>query len=286
MDLPPERPWNRYEKVELLTEIIKAANVSSDFLMRIIGEAQISPNWAEIPLPAGRSLRSSQNIYQDLLAASSPQSRSRPAKAQIPAFEPSRKRPLSLAFDAPTLTPTNRTIHPRPTASGLSDSAYSAESQPKRKRGRPTNEEKQARAAAAAAAAAGAVRGEDYAPPKGGPPSPLAAGLESATRGAAPDHASAAAAIPALLSAVETGSETSTGQKKRGRPSKADIAARNAVATAAAALDETASHGSAGVVVRDSQDTMTAPGPSAPEEADIHTYDSPTTQRTLDALGM
>ncbi|KAK5141674.1 hypothetical protein LTR04_002515 [Oleoguttula sp. CCFEE 6159] len=256
--------------VELLTEIIKAANVSSDFLMRIIGEAQISPNWAEIPLPA----------------ASSPQSRSRPAKAQIPAFEPSRKRPLSLAFDAPTLTPTNRTIHPRPTASGLSDSAYSAESQPKRKRGRPTNEEKQARAAAAAAAAAGAVRGEDYAPPKGGPPSPLAAGLESATRGAAPDHASAAAAIPALLSAVETGSETSTGQKKRGRPSKADIAARNAVATAAAALDETASHGSAGVVVRDSQDTMTAPGPSAPEEADIHTYDSPTTQRTLDALGM
>ncbi|TKA54892.1 hypothetical protein B0A49_10662, partial [Cryomyces minteri] len=253
----------------------------------IIGEAQISPNWAEIPLPAGRSLRSSQNIYQELLAASSPQSRSRPAKAQIPASETSRKRPLSLAFDAPTLTPTDRTIQPRPTASGLSDPAYSADSQPKRKRGRPTNEEKQARAAAAAAAAAaGAVRREDYAPPMGGPPSPLASGLEFATRGVAPDHASADAAIPALLSAAETGSETSTGQKKRGRPSKADIAARNAVATAAAALDETALHGSAGIVVRDSQDTMTAPGPSAPEEADTHTYDSPTTQRTLDALGM
>ncbi|KAJ5095096.1 hypothetical protein N7532_007387 [Penicillium argentinense] len=50
-----ERPWSEDEKYALLTEILKKAGISSTYLVRLINDFRINPNWEHIPLPHGIS---------------------------------------------------------------------------------------------------------------------------------------------------------------------------------------------------------------------------------------
>ncbi|PIG82907.1 hypothetical protein AARAC_011333 [Aspergillus arachidicola] len=48
-----ERPWTEEEKYTLLTEILKKAGVPSSHLVKMIRDFNITPSWADIPLPPG-----------------------------------------------------------------------------------------------------------------------------------------------------------------------------------------------------------------------------------------
>lgn len=123
-------------------------------------------------------------------------------------------------------TPGSRLIQPRPphgfpdimTGPAYTFAPIVGEPATKRRRGRPTKAEAQAKAAAAEA------RGEIYPPPKpskGERPSLLPRELAPQTPTAPP--------VPLPLAEspnIEATSETSSGKKKRGRPSKSDMEAQ------------------------------------------------------------
>ncbi|GLA35208.1 hypothetical protein AnigIFM63309_010099 [Aspergillus niger] len=67
MSNQPERPWTEEEKYTLLTEILKKARVPSSHLVRMIRDFNITPSWADIPLPPGRSLNSCQIAFCNML---------------------------------------------------------------------------------------------------------------------------------------------------------------------------------------------------------------------------
>ncbi|PLB51823.1 hypothetical protein P170DRAFT_348341 [Aspergillus steynii IBT 23096] len=184
MSNPPERPWTEEEKYTLLTEILKKAGFPSSHLVKMIRDFNISPNWADIPLPPGRSMNSCQmafvNMVQHVQASVNPGMgpfplpRHEASLPPAPSFEGGnvRKRPLFPA-DKPMRAP--RAIQPRPagasTASLSSESGASAlvspgaesvaaRGEPPRKRGRPSKAESERRKAAAEA------RGETYPPPR------------------------------------------------------------------------------------------------------------------------
>ncbi|KAJ5765614.1 hypothetical protein N7520_005173 [Penicillium odoratum] len=178
MSNPSDRPWTEEEKYFLLTEILKKAGIPSNYLVRMINENRIQPNWDHIPLPPGRtmnscrlafdSMQSQYHTYPPAIPAVPVPAMPRPevARASAPPIDPNlRKRPL---YDKP------RAIQPRPppsVASYSSESGTSAQlsprlegpgppGEPPRKRGRPSKLETERRKAAAEA------RGETYPPPR------------------------------------------------------------------------------------------------------------------------
>ncbi|KAB8232137.1 hypothetical protein BDV23DRAFT_159208 [Aspergillus alliaceus] len=180
----PERPWTEEEKYTLLTEILKKAGVPSSHLVKMIRDFNITPSWADIPLPPGRSLNSCQLAFYSMC----PQHVPMPVNPGFTSFHPPRHEssaPTAIALDnsqtrkrllfpsdKPMLAP--RAIQPRPTASTASFSSESGASallspgsesiptrgEPPRKRGRPSKAESERRKAAAEA------RGETYPPPR------------------------------------------------------------------------------------------------------------------------
>ncbi|KAJ5885717.1 hypothetical protein N7504_011553 [Penicillium tannophilum] len=181
MSNPSDRPWTEEEKYFLLTEILKKAGIPSSYLVRMINENRISPNWDHIPLPPGRTMSSCRMAYESMQAhypsyppVATPAMptpvqipRAEGTRASAPPIDPNlRKRPM---YDKP------RAIQPRPPGPPASVASYSSESgtsaqlsprlegtpgEPPRKRGRPSKLETERRKAAAEA------RGETYPPPR------------------------------------------------------------------------------------------------------------------------
>ncbi|RAL10093.1 putative AT DNA binding protein [Aspergillus homomorphus CBS 101889] len=177
-----ERLWNEEEKYMLLTEILKKARVPSSHLVKIIRDFGITPSWADIPLPPGRSLNSCQMAFYNMCQHF--QLTVNPGRGPVPHAHDSappatapldagalRKRPL---FPLDKGIRPHRAIQPRP---AISTASYSSESgasallspssenitvrgEPPRKRGRPSKAESERRKAAAEA------RGETYPPPR------------------------------------------------------------------------------------------------------------------------
>ncbi|KAJ5787050.1 hypothetical protein N7457_002040 [Penicillium paradoxum] len=172
-----DRPWTEEDKYTLLTEILKKAGVSSSYLVRVINDHAIIPNWEHIPLPQGRSLSSCKAAYLNMVHQSA-----HPPMHPVAPFPPRsdmtgppapidssamRKRPLY-----PSDKPLPRAIQPRPpasTASYSSESGASAQlsprldtgtSEPRRKRGRPSKAETERRKLLAES------RGETYPAPR------------------------------------------------------------------------------------------------------------------------
>ncbi|KAI2825196.1 hypothetical protein CBS63078_5994 [Aspergillus niger] len=175
MSNQPERPWTEEEKYTLLTEILKKARVPSSHLVRMIRDFNITPSWADIPLPPGRSLNSCQIAFCNMLQhvqisvthslgsiPPQPHEPSVPATVPLESSSVLRKRPL-IPSDRTIRAP--RAIQPRPatsTASYSSESGASAllspssesvtaRGEPPRKRGRPSKAESERRKAAAEA---------------------------------------------------------------------------------------------------------------------------------------
>ncbi|KAI9837534.1 MAG: hypothetical protein M1819_007185 [Sarea resinae] len=206
MSTSEEGPWSEAEKVSLLVEILKHAPETSEVLASFIKDAEIRPRWTGLSLPEGRSLKSCQDVFSNLLEAPSATN-----IGKLGALSP-RKRPLPTEGGS---TPQGRTLQPRPAAfssiNGRDDPTLQtspADEPPKRKRGRPSKADVQARAEAAAA------RGEV-------PPGSSHAGAPFT-----PSARPIAMMTPTGTSAANTPGTGSTGKRKRGRPSKADLAAR------------------------------------------------------------
>ncbi|KAI2722675.1 hypothetical protein DTO013E5_3936 [Penicillium roqueforti] len=172
-----DRPWTEEDKYTLLTEILKKAGFPSSYLVRMIKEYGITPNWEHIPLPQGRSLSSCKTAYLNMV-----QQPVHPPTQPVASFPPPsdmtgppapmdpstmRKRPLH-----PSDKPIPRAIQPRPPASTASYSSESGASaqlsprldvapgEPPRKRGRPSKAETERRKLLAEA------RGETYPAPR------------------------------------------------------------------------------------------------------------------------
>ncbi|KAF9884264.1 hypothetical protein FE257_001939 [Aspergillus nanangensis] len=183
MSHQPEKPWTEEEKYTLLTEILKKAGIPSSSLLKLIREFNITPGWADIPLPPGRSLNSCQRAFYNMCHHVQVPANPNLGPLPVPRLEaanPSaaphdsnaiRKRPLFPA-DKPIIAP--RAIQPRPATSIASYSSESGASallspgsesmagrgEPPRKRGRPSKAESERRKAAAEA------RGEPYPLPR------------------------------------------------------------------------------------------------------------------------
>ncbi|KAI9758280.1 MAG: hypothetical protein M1815_003482 [Lichina confinis] len=214
-----EIPWSQPEKVFLLTEILKDAQIPPEILLNIISELKIEPRWSEIPLPPGRSLRSCQMTFQSFWTGSAHPSLglhhsgfAHTGSPNVIITSSGRKRK----------EPTARTLQPRPSAYGALNGDPSAVLQPtpgddagqppRKKRGRPSRAEAEARAAAAAA------RGETY-PPSKSPRTPKSA----KGPGRKPTGAQE---MPAQVAATATPAFPVPLKKRRGRPTKAEADAK------------------------------------------------------------
>ncbi|KAF2791463.1 hypothetical protein K505DRAFT_339550 [Melanomma pulvis-pyrius CBS 109.77] len=262
MEPARDAPWAEHEKVYLLAEILKAAPISSHVLFALIRDSNIHPRWNDIALPpvlahldagelslglfdcgrrrvltnttippAGRSVRQCQMAYDHLTATySTPDYRQRPqlpAPIAYPGPEVSKKRPLQ----PETTTPIGRLLQPRPPHSYpgefVSGPAYAiaspvGEPANKKKRGRPTKAEAQARADAAAA------RGEVYPPPRKARTSMTAAEPplgEARMLGDTPPGPTPIAPMASTpqMPQTERGSESSSGKKKRSKPTPLEL---------------------------------------------------------------
>ncbi|KAJ5693396.1 hypothetical protein N7462_002819 [Penicillium macrosclerotiorum] len=103
MSNPPDRPWDEEEKYTLLTEILKKAGVSSSYLVRLINDFRIVPNWEHIPLPQGRSLSACRMAFRDMqLQYSVPPPATPVAVAPTtPAVPPAPAGPIGLTLTGP-----------------------------------------------------------------------------------------------------------------------------------------------------------------------------------------
>ncbi|KAI9841291.1 MAG: hypothetical protein M1838_003654 [Thelocarpon superellum] len=255
MSFKADAPWSESEKVSLLAEILKDANVPAAVFLRIIMDAGIEPRWMEIPLPAGRSLRASQNAFNALIANPVVPSPVRPpppfSSPNVSAEASDSPNPKKRALSSKeATTPGGRTLQPRPPAfssiNGQPISPFQSSPSedplqpPRKKRGRPSKLEMEARAQAAAA------RGEVYPPPKP-PKTPQASHttgkpttIAGATAAAAAAAAAAAGAAQGATAASpggtleDDGDPASKGKKRRGRPTKDELQAKRMILEAAA----------------------------------------------------
>lgn len=227
---------------------------------------------------SGRSIRQCQNAFQEFLAFYPPPfqpAASLPTPVLYTAPEIARKRP----HQQETSTPTGRLLQPRPPhtyptdiISGPSYTALAPAGEPanKKKRGRPTKAEAQARAEQAAA------RGEVYPPPRKGKQRSSLSAIESVPMQEAPRQetpgppptAVMAASTP-QASAVEVGSESSSGKKRRARPQRLELGGH----TGAEGLREVESPSRIGIPLAEGsrgplfpQATPTSAGPSTSSE--------------------
>ena len=179
----------------------------------------------------GRSVRSCQMAFGDINSTySTSDYRSRPplpAPVSYPGPDISKKRPLQ----PETTTPIGRLLQPRPPHSypgefiGGPAYVHSPTGEPanKKKRGRPTKAEAQARADAAAA------RGEVYPPPRKARTSitttepPLGETQMQGDTPPRPNPAVPLAATTPQMAPVERSSESSSGKKKRSKPTPLEL---------------------------------------------------------------
>ncbi|KAJ5736543.1 uncharacterized protein N7483_001668 [Penicillium malachiteum] len=199
MSNPPDRPWSEEEKYFLLTEILKRAGVSSNFLLGgYSSSARINGTKFEylivlIPSRPGRSMNSCRTAFNNMQAQYQPYSSTPtiPAVPTMPTMQTIAPAPASIQMPRPEVTRSSappvdpnlrkrplypadkpRAIQPRPPASVASYSSESGTSaqlspklegnpgEPPRKRGRPSKAETERRKLAAEA------RGETYPPPR------------------------------------------------------------------------------------------------------------------------
>ncbi|KAF2397039.1 hypothetical protein EJ06DRAFT_559170 [Trichodelitschia bisporula] len=161
-----ERPWDENEIVHLASEILRTSSVSrsaSEILFDRIRSDRIEPNWEDLVLPNGRTVRSCQNVFSQrtrtprsapltasiMPAASS--SETRPPKRPLPSdtYMPTGRRPIA-PKSAPTFPPPpgdprfSHTYPSQPPQSPLADPTP-ALGEPRKKRGRPTKKEAEER---------------------------------------------------------------------------------------------------------------------------------------------
>ncbi|KAI9766795.1 MAG: hypothetical protein M1840_006270 [Geoglossum simile] len=260
MSTPGESPWSDAEKLILLAEILKDAKVSPDLLLGIIRAAPVEPNWSGIPLPNGRSLNSCQNAYHSLLAtpSSAPVGRRKTATGPHAAISSSNGSPNSKKRPYPAAEghSASRSIQPRPIAAALNGESLDAgevsasfqgvsgdtdpNQPPRKKRGRPTKAETEAKRQAAA------LKGEIYPPPKQPktPRSSISGGRVTTTDATGETNATVAAPLAVMTPAAGYMSTPGTagsrmeapgtgGKRRRGRPTKAEAAAKRALVEAA-----------------------------------------------------
>ncbi|KAL2444557.1 hypothetical protein ABEF95_017054 [Exophiala dermatitidis] len=174
--------WTVSEKIVLLTNVIQdAGHDVPSLLLQSISERNIQPRWADIPLPAGRSLNACRRVYDEMVRGPPQQPRSFPAVGP-PGYPPQHLGPgpgQLRSASGHELQPlsTHRSIQPRPplaTGSPL-PSVTNGEfailrpfpSDPgverRRKRGRPTKEEVEERGRRLA------MTGQTYEPKKRAP---------------------------------------------------------------------------------------------------------------------
>ncbi|PSN60311.1 hypothetical protein BS50DRAFT_215225 [Corynespora cassiicola Philippines] len=237
MEPARDPPWAEHEKVYLLAEILRVGRIPPPVLYGLIRDYSISPQWTEIALPQGRSLRSCQMAYNEI-AATYGDYRTRP---QLPNPNPNpimysgsdipKKRALQPEAAPPI---GGRLLQPRPPHSFpgefVQGPAYNmppvGEPANKKKRGRPTKAEAQIRAEQAAA------RGEVYPPPRKArtsvtatdslPQQPEARPHAETPPGSVPP-APAGAMTPQQQPQPEQGLESSSGKKKRNKPTPLEL---------------------------------------------------------------
>ncbi|KAI9741937.1 MAG: hypothetical protein M1834_000326 [Cirrosporium novae-zelandiae] len=160
MAVPTEKPWTEQEKVFLLSEIIRAANIPSGSLklFQLIQENSVLPLWTEIPLPPGRSLSSCRNAYDEISRIAHPYHETKsflpmPGPFSRPEAVASSSHTLKRPFSATELSsvPAARALQPRPPIASFEStreaprvqipSAEHVSGPPKKKRGRPSNAE-------------------------------------------------------------------------------------------------------------------------------------------------
>jgi len=175
------------EQLELLAEILKAANVAPEALLPIVRSLNHQPHWHDVVLPRGRqmrrignssafcspfigrTLRQSQDVYYQLVQSQPPhrlesigavglRETPRPVESQLGKRPYTSEGPSSttgLATQFPAIQPKPPGL---PTTGGVNE--RSPGEPPKKKRGRPPKAQTEARREEARA------RGEQYEPPK------------------------------------------------------------------------------------------------------------------------
>ncbi|CAI6333869.1 unnamed protein product [Periconia digitata] len=239
MESAREPAWAEHEKVYLLAEILKAAPVPPHVLYNIIRDANIQPRWNEMALPHGRSVRSCQMAYSDLVTTftTPPEYRRPQPQMPTPILYPGPELPKKRPLQPETSTPIGRVLQPRPPhsyqADFISGPSYPNFMSPlgepanKKKRGRPTKAEAQQRAQEAAA------RGEVYPPPRKARPSitaieqPLPSQGDNpppAQRTPPPAPVSYSGAITPQPTQPDQAMElSSSGKKKRSKPAPLEL---------------------------------------------------------------
>ncbi|KAI9749984.1 MAG: hypothetical protein M4579_006655 [Chaenotheca gracillima] len=244
-----EEPWQESEKLFLLAEILKDAQVPVGLFLGIILDAQIEPRWTEIPLPQGIF---SQLASDPSLLMSAPSIRNASNQSYLLSDsrgQNPRKRPLPGPSRDLNTTPGSgaRNLQPRPP--GMLGSSLNGHDQqrspfqfspeedpsqpPKKKRGRPSKADLEARAAAAAA------RGETLPPKPSATTTPNQAAARakalSTGKSSAPGNISGATLMTPGGESTGTPGTGSVPRPRRGRPTKAESAAKRMLAEAAAA---------------------------------------------------
>ncbi|PNS14528.1 Ubiquitin-conjugating enzyme E2 J1 [Sphaceloma murrayae] len=151
MNVPPNTnpPWSSAEKLDLLTEIIKAQNLSPDVLLPIVRQLA-EPKWDDLVLPRGRTLNQCRATYNEyvrpgnligLSRSSSVREAPRPLDMSV------MNRPFSMEgpSSAPVTGGRYQDIQPKPAGLGSILNPQPQKEPPKKKRGRPTKEEASAR---------------------------------------------------------------------------------------------------------------------------------------------
>ncbi|KAJ6021591.1 hypothetical protein N7540_007095 [Penicillium herquei] len=202
MSNPPDRPWSEEEKYFLLTEILKRAGVSSNFLVRMIRENNIQPSWGDIPLPPGilkkkkntpKKFDRNKTAFNNMQAQYQPYSSTPtiPAVPTMPTMQTIAPAPASIQMPRPEVTRSSappvdpnlrkrplypadkpRPIQPRPPASVASyssESGASAQLSPKLEGnpGEPPRKRgRPSKAETERRKLAAEARGETYPPPR------------------------------------------------------------------------------------------------------------------------
>ncbi|KAI4725067.1 hypothetical protein E4T49_07181 [Aureobasidium sp. EXF-10728] len=219
---PRDVSFNAHEQLEILAEIIKSSNIHPDVVVHFIRQNGIIPVWGDVALPRGRTVNQCSNWFYSVMNQPGPSGpasghhRSQSLQGPVPAS--SLKRPFSP--DQHSFAG-GRLLVPKPPMSTIGNILNQQPEPPKKKRGRPTNAEKAARSQLEL------LHGQPLPPPSRRIP-PLASASSSGAIAPGPisiaAHAAQAAMTPQIRDQPHSAgeSETSSGKKKRGRPSSTE----------------------------------------------------------------
>ncbi|KAI5267061.1 hypothetical protein E4T47_08139 [Aureobasidium subglaciale] len=218
---PRDVSFNAHEQLEILAEIIKSSNIHPDVLVQFIRQQGINPVWGDVAPPRGRTPNQCIMWFNSIMSppgSFGPASgHNRSQSLQGPVSASSLKRPFSP--DQPPFAG-GRLLVPKPPMSTIGTLLNRPPEPPKKKRGRPTNAEKAARTQ------------QEFAHGQLLPPTRHAPAIASSSGGntTAPGPLSVATQAAQIAMSPQSrdqpvsagGSDTSSGKKKRGRPSSID----------------------------------------------------------------